>query len=120
MLTPTALGAIHMVEGWGENPEEALDPSDDGIALGRVVYDEDGNSLGRIRGVEAGGFFVSIREGYASFTSEHAHAGGRFGEAELMWRCTECGEMGEIDAGLPENCPNCDTIRENLMYWTED
>ena len=37
-----------------------------------------------------------------------------------MWRCTVCGEMGEIDGGLPDTCPSCDTEKENLMYWTED
>ena len=37
-----------------------------------------------------------------------------------MWRCTECGEMGEIDGGLPDRCPGCGSEKEALMYWTED
>lgn len=51
---------------------------------------------------------------------EHARSNGEFGLAELMWRCMECGEMGRIEDGLPEKCPNCSESREALMYWTED
>jgi rubrerythrin len=31
-----------------------------------------------------------------------------------------CGEMGEIDEGIPETCPGCDAPKEDLMYWLED
>ena len=90
------------------------------VAFGQTVYDDDGVVLGRVRGFDRGGFFVSTREGIESLSVHHARSGHEFGEAELMWRCTECGEMGEIGSELPERCPNCDTVRENLMYWTED
>lgn len=109
-----------MVEGMGEKPEESIDPEEHPIAPGMPVFDEDGTRLGTIRGIESGGFFVSVRDGMESLTVDHVRAGGRLGEAELMWRCMNCGEMGEIDDGLPSKCPNCGIGREDLMYWTED
>ncbi|GAB3666820.1 DUF7130 family rubredoxin-like protein [Halopiger thermotolerans] len=102
-------------EGDAEAVEEVHD-----INLGQKVYDEDGNALGRVRGLEQSGFFVTTREGAEGMSVEHARSGHEFGEAHLMWRCMECGQMGDIDDGLPEECPNCGTERENLMYWTED
>nr|WP_245699018.1 hypothetical protein [Halopelagius longus] len=66
------------------------------------------------------GVFVTVREGAEELSVEHARSGHNFGMAELMWRCTDCGEMGQIDEGLPGTCPNCGTEKENLMYWTED
>lgn len=110
--------------GTGERPanegeSDAVEAAEN-VDLGQRVYDEDGNELGRVRGFEKSGFFVTTREGAEALSVEHARSGQAFGEAELMWRCTECGEMGEIDDGLPDPCPNCGTEKENLMYWTED
>jgi rubrerythrin len=111
------------MSGHGETPDD--DEMDgrkevDSVAFGETVYNEDGAELGQVRGIEEGGFFVSSREGIEHLSIEHARSGHEFGEAELMWRCTVCGEMGEIDDGLPDECPNCGTEKENLMYWTED
>ncbi|NEU59076.1 hypothetical protein [Halorussus sp. MSC15.2] len=113
------------MSGHGEQPLE-----DDGdeqasetimqLDLGQSVYDDDGNEIGQIRGFERGGFFVTTREGVESLSVEHSRAGHEYGEGELMWRCTECGEMGEIDDGIPDECPNCGEPKEALMYWTED
>ncbi|WP_226482267.1 anaerobic ribonucleoside-triphosphate reductase [Natrinema amylolyticum] len=102
-----------------EGEEEAVEEVEK-LNFGQTVYDEDGNQLGRIRGFEQSGFFVTTRDGAEAMSVEHARSGHEFGEAELMWRCMECGEMGEIDDGLPDECPNCNTEREDLMYWTED
>ncbi|ELY64656.1 DUF7130 family rubredoxin-like protein [Natronococcus jeotgali] len=102
-----------------EGDEEAIEDVHE-VNLGQQVYDEDGNELGRVRGFEQSGFFVTTREGAEAMSVEHARSGQAFGEAELMWRCMDCGEMGEIDDGLPDECPNCGTGREDLMYWTED
>ena len=113
------------MSGKGERPAE-----DDGdedaeeqvmqLDLGQTIYDENGTELGEIRGFESGGFFVTTREGIESLSVEHARSGHDFGEATLMWRCTNCGEMGELDEGLPDECPNCGEPKEALMYWTED
>jgi rubrerythrin len=88
--------------------------------IGTVVYTEDGRELGRVRGFDEDGFFVTTREGIEGLSIEHERAGHEFGEAELMWRCTRCGEMATLDDGLPETCPNCDAPKEELYYWTED
>ncbi|WP_226039926.1 anaerobic ribonucleoside-triphosphate reductase [Natrinema sp. DC36] len=102
-----------------EGDEEALEEVRE-LDFGQTVYDEDGDEIGRIRGFERSGFFVTTREGVEAMSVEHARSGQSFGEAELMWRCMECGEMGDIEGGLPDECPNCGTEREDLMYWTED
>ncbi len=90
------------------------------LELGRTVYDEDGNRLGDIRGFDDSGFYVTMQEGYEALSVEHARAGHELGEAELMWRCSDCGEMGRLDDNLPDTCPNCDAPKEDLFYWTED
>nr|WP_200862281.1 hypothetical protein [Candidatus Halobonum tyrrellensis] len=90
------------------------------LDLGETVYDDDGNELGTIRGFDDAGFYVTMREGYEALSVEHARTGHEFGEGYLMWRCSECGEMGELDDELPEECPNCGAPKEDLYYWTED
>jgi rubrerythrin len=52
-------------------------------------------------------------------SAEHVRSGGAFGEAELTWRCWECGEMGAIET-LPDECPSCGAPSEDLYYWIED
>ena len=110
------------MEDPGEMPASEINPADDPpkIALGKPIYDERGTALGTIRGVDDDGFYVTMRDGIDSLSVEHVRSGQAFGEAELMWRCTNCGEMGELSDGLPGTCPNCGTAKENLMYWTED
>lgn len=110
------------MSGRGETPEEESEATHESgsLSFGQTLYDEDGSAVGTIRGLEESGVFVTLREGLESLSIEHARSGQSFGEAELMWRCMECGEMGRLDTGLPENCPNCGTEKEDLMYWTED
>lgn len=111
------------MSGRGEAPErddEDVEPEPMDFSMGQMLYTEDGEPVGTIRGMESGGLFITLREGVEELSVEHARSGHSFGEAELMWRCTECGEMGQIEDGLPEQCPNCNSEREALMYWTED
>ena len=108
----------------GETPakkgeEEAVENVHE-LAFGQVVYDEEGTELGTVRGFDRSGFFVTTREGIEAMSVERARAGQEFGEAAMMWRCLECGEMGSLSGGLPDTCPDCGTEKENLMYWTED
>lgn len=42
-----------------------------------------------------------------------------FGEAHLVWRCDDCGELGPLTA-FPTACPGCGAGREALFYCTED
>ena len=97
-----------------------MSENSDAVTLGQEVYDGDGNKVGTIRGFDQDGFFVTTREGIASLSIQHERAGHEFGEAELMWRCSSCGEMGELEDGLPDRCPNCEAPKEDIYYWTED
>jgi hypothetical protein len=112
------------MSGRGETPSEESDgeatEEATSISFGQTLYDEAGQPVGTVRGMEEGGVFLTTRDGVEGLSIEHVRSGHSFGEAELMWRCLDCGEMGEIDDGLPEQCPSCGTERENLMYWTED
>ena len=119
------VGVVHLcMANQGEKPsEEGEEEAEEmlmDLSLGQTVFDKDGNELGSIRGFEGGGFFVTTREGAEALTVEHARTGHDFGEGELMWRCTECGEMGEIDEGLPDECPGCGEPKDARLYWTED
>ncbi|MDS0297301.1 hypothetical protein NDI76_00910 [Halogeometricum sp. S1BR25-6] len=89
------------------------------VSIGRTVYTENGEKLGTVRGFDDDGFYVSTREGIVSLSVEHERAGHEFGEAELMWRCGTCGEMGDVEQ-MPDSCPNCGAEKEELYYWTED
>lgn len=109
-----------MVGDEGETPDDVSPEDLDRLSLGMSVYDEDGKELGTLRGFDEAGFYVTMREGIEALSVEHARTGHEFGEGYLMWRCTECGEMGEIDEGLPDTCPNCGSPKEDLYYWTED
>lgn len=107
------------MSGRGERPE--LDGEESPLVRpGQTVYTRDGTAIGDVRGLDRGGMFVSVRDGIESLSIEHARSGQCFGEAELVWRCMDCGEMGELAGGLPDACPGCGTSREGLMYWTED
>ena len=90
------------------------------LGFGTAVYTADGEKIGHIRGFDEEGCYVTLREGLEGMSVEHVRSGQKFGEAELMWRCLECGEMGELDRDLPDACPSCGTGREDLYYWTED
>jgi rubrerythrin len=107
------------MSGRGETPEEDRGATPD-VSLGTTLYTKDGETVGTVRGFEEGGVFVTTRDDIESLSIEHARTGHAFGEGELMWRCTTCGEMGEIDGGIPSECPGCGARKEELMYWTED
>lgn len=103
-----------------DNPSESSESTTAEVVPGTELYTADGTLVGRVRGIEQGGVFVSTRAGVESLSVEHARSGHAFGEGHLMWRCMSCGEMGEIDKGLPDQCPGCGGPREDLMYWKED
>jgi hypothetical protein len=90
------------------------------VSIGTELYTEDGDPVGTVRGFDDDGFFVTTRSGIASLSVEHERAGHDLGEAELMWRCGECGEMGDLEDGVPDECPSCGGPREAIYYWTED
>jgi len=91
----------------------------DDLAFGMTVYDDEGTELGAIRGFDEHGFYVTVEDGIEALSSEHVSTGAA-GQAELMWRCWECGAMGDIQADIPETCPDCGAPKEDIYYWTED
>ena len=97
-----------------------MSDSDDAVsvAFGTAVYNDDGDQLGTIRGFDEHGFYVTTDEGIQALSGEHLTAGAP-GEAELMWRCWACGEMGDIEE-MPDECPACGAPKEDLYYWQED
>ncbi len=90
------------------------------LGFGTTVYTEDGTKIGRVRGVDENGLYITLRDGIEGMSVEHVRSGQAFGEAELMWRCWECGELGRLDRDIPDACPACGADREDLYYWTED
>jgi hypothetical protein len=89
------------------------------VDVGTRVYDEDGTELGTVRGITGNGFLVTPGEGIEALSVAHERSSPETGEAELMWRCDVCGEMGDI-ADLPDTCPNCEASRERLYYYVDD
>jgi Zn finger protein HypA/HybF involved in hydrogenase expression len=96
--------------------DQRLEPD---VDFGQPIYDGDGVKLGTIRGLDEHGFYVTTEDGIQALSSEHVTSTATFGEAELAWRCWECGAMGDIEA-LPAECPDCGAPREELYYRIED
>ena len=86
------------------------------LKTGATVYDEDGEQVGTVRGVDEHGFYVKADADVEVLTgpgqrTEHGDA--------IMWRCWECGEMGQIE-DIPAECPSCGAPKEDIYYWQED
>ena len=88
------------------------------IEPGELVYDSDREVVGRVSGVTDSGFEAEVVDDDESAVEEVP--GQEFGEGYLMWRCSECGEMDELEDGLPGSCPNCDAPREAITAVEED
>jgi rubrerythrin len=91
---------------------------DESIEPGALVYDSNRRPVGRVSGLTEEGFEAETVELDGSEVEELP--GQEFGEGYLMWRCTECGEMDELEDGMPESCPNCGAPREALSAIEED
>jgi len=82
------------------------------------MYDRHGRPVARITGMTDRGYEIEAID--ASDADGEAIPGQDFGEGYLMWRCTECGEMGELDDGMPSSCPECGAKKEALTGVVED
>ncbi|MDZ7687181.1 MAG: hypothetical protein U5J64_00405 [Halobacteriales archaeon] len=87
------------------------------IGIGSTMYDEDGDPVGEVRGFDPHGVVVS--------TDEDVSIGGVVsadpsvvGESDLLWRCSGCGEIGEVE-DMPDGCPSCGAPKTDLYYWSE-
>jgi rubrerythrin len=88
------------------------------IVVGQGVYNQNGRLLGHVTGLTEKGFEAELRE--AEEDEAEDIPGKEFGEGYLMWRCIECGEMGELEDGFPESCPSCGASKESIMGQVED
>lgn len=79
------------------------------VTIGTDVCDGDDRTLGTVRGVTEDGSAVATEEGIEVLPIEHERAGHEFGEAELLWRCADYGE-------IPDECPSCGADRTALCY----
>ncbi|AEN05788.1 hypothetical protein Halar_2105 [halophilic archaeon DL31] len=97
------------------------EPDDKPIAPGETVYDEDGQVLGQVNEYTADGFqVVTTESGSTGGNNAETIPGQEFGEGYLMWRCSECGEMGELEEGMPDSCPACGAPEEAIVAVEED
>lgn len=87
------------------------------IEIGSEVYDENGESIGVVRGFDPLGVVVSADDevGIDGVVSADPSV---VGETDLLWRCSSCGEIGEIDE-MPDGCPSCGAPKTDLYYWSE-
>ncbi|WP_435334569.1 DUF7130 family rubredoxin-like protein [Haloarchaeobius sp. TZWWS8] len=99
----------------------ADDTPDDTTAVdvGQTVCTPDGTELGEIRRFTSDGFEVALHDSVEQADGE-TNPGQEFGEGYIMWRCEECGEMGELDDEMPEQCPSCGAAKEHLFRAVED
>ncbi|MFW6018558.1 MAG: DUF7130 family rubredoxin-like protein [Halapricum sp.] len=91
---------------------------DRSIEPGKEVYDGDGRMLGRVSAFTTDGFEIKFIDDDESAIEELP--GQEFGDGYLMWRCDECGEMGDLGDGMPESCPDCGAPREAIEKVRED
>lgn len=98
---------------------ESSETAEFDVSFGNEVYDEAGNKLGTVRGFDEHGFFVSTDEGITAMSREHI-ASGLPGEAELTWRCYECGAIGDIEDVPEAGCPDCGAAKEEIYYLIQD
>jgi len=88
---------------------------------GERVFDADGRPLGRVAAVTDDGFEVVRQDATDPEGRDNEELPGEgLGEGYIMWRCTDCGEMGELDEGIPSECPNCGAPEEALSEVKED
>jgi rubrerythrin len=97
-----------------EEPNQSYEGS---IEPGEKVYDDDGRMLGRVTSFTDEGFEI---EQVDDPDDTEELPGQEFGEGYLMWRCDDCGEMGDLDDGMPDACPVCDAPREAIEKIRED
>lgn len=90
------------------------------IELGETVYNDDGDALGVINRFSTEGFEVSITDDDDVADEQEHEPGKEFGEGYLVWRCDDCGEVGELEGGFPDECPSCGAPKNALVRKQED
>lgn len=89
------------------------------LSIGEGVYTSGGDRIGTIVDITGGSVQVKLDDDTTVTTKGHDERSLGYGEVELMWRCSRCGELGQIEE-MPDSCPSCGADKEELYYWTED
>ncbi|GAA0545597.1 rubredoxin-like domain-containing protein [Halorubrum ejinorense] len=100
-------------------PEDSEVVSQDRILKpGQQVYDGNGRTIGVISAITETGVEVNTNSDVDTLSLRRAPT-VNLGEGYLVWRCSECGELGDIDQ-IPDHCPSCGASRETLYAYLED
>ncbi|NIB99571.1 rubredoxin-like domain-containing protein [Halobacterium sp. R2-5] len=116
-----------------ENPDSDA-PETVSMETGDTVYDTRGHIIGMISEFTDEGFTVEFIDAGPTVEEDEQTGepenhgdedeedipGKEFGEGYLMWRCEDCGEMGELEDSIPEECPNCGAPKEHIHQAQED
>lgn len=109
--------------------ESVEDTDEVTIENGDTVYDDEGHVVGIVQNASEAGFDIEVVDAGADVESTPSAPderdsedipGKEFGEGYLMWRCEECGAMGELEDGIPESCPDCHAPKEYIENVQED
>lgn len=96
----------------------STDLPDDLLKPGQRLYDANGREVGIIQAITETGVEVNTHADIDTLSLRHA-PGANAGEAYLLWRCSMCGEVGDLEV-IPDTCPNCGRSREYLYAYLED
>lgn len=92
--------------------------SDRLLKPGQQLYDEAGREIGIIQAITDVGVKVNTHSDVDTLSLRRAPS-WNLGEGYLLWRCSECGELGDIDQ-IPDHCPSCGTSKEAIYAYLED
>lgn len=85
---------------------------------GQRVYDEHGREIGLIQSITDIGVEVNTHDKVDTLSLKRTPT-TNVAEGYLVWRCTECGELGDVNH-VPDRCPSCGSGREELYAYLED
>lgn len=88
--------------------DDATDAATQTLKPGQRLYGGTGREVGGIQGISEVGVEVNVH-GDVETTSLRHVPGMTLGEGYLLWRCSECGEVGDIEQ-LPDRCPFCGAV----------
>lgn len=78
------------------------------IKPGQRVYDASSREIGRIQAITDLGVEDNIHSDVDTLSFRRAPT-VNLGEGYLLWRCAECGELGDVEQ-IPDLCPFCGAV----------
>jgi Zn finger protein HypA/HybF involved in hydrogenase expression len=100
-------------------PEDSEVASTDRVLKpGQRVYDEAGRVIGVIQAITDIGVEVNTDSDVETLSLRQSPS-VNLGEGYLVWRCSECGELGELNQ-IPDHCPSCGASKDTLYAYLED